>query len=450
MKFKFFLITGAIFLSTLIPLKSLHPEEPAASPVCDVKDFGATGNGMTKDTLAIQKAIDSCANAGGSVRLHDGVFLSGMIRLKSQMRFVIEPTATLKGTQDDSDYPDTSPQTDNTQLKTCRKALLYAEGTHDLIIEGGGTVDGNGNVKKWIGTSVPERKRPMPVYIALSSKVTIQDLQVKNAAMWSVVGLETDDLTIRNVKVLSALSGNRDGIDIVDCHRVLIEDCQVTSEDDAICLKSGTRLGVVDVLVRNSQVLQSTTSNGIKFGTASTGEFRNITFENITIENVDKAAIAVESVDGADISNIIFRNIEFHKVGSALFVLLGKRGNPPKMGSINGLTFENITGDQIQRTWGSAISGVFLRPAWYAPRSLRYAPKNLFFRNVHITSGVGLNYIPDKPPEYEGQYPDPDLWGNLPASGFYFRHVDNVIFDDVSIEKSADDIRAAIVKEDVN
>ncbi len=423
----------------------------AAPPVCDVMDFKAKGDGVTKDTRAIQSAIDACTGTGGSVRLHDGVFLSGMIRLKSRMKLVIEPSATLKGTQDDQDYPDTQPNTDNTQLKTCRKALVYAERASELVIEGGGTIDGNGNIKKWIGTSVPEQKRPMPIYITQSSKVTIENIKVKNAAMWSIVNLETDDLIIRNVKIHSTLSGNRDGIDLVDCHRVLIEDSEITSEDDAICLKSGTARGVEDVVVRNSKVLKSTTSNGIKFGTASVGKFKNIIFDAMTIENVDKAAIAVESVDGADISNIVFRNIQFHNAGSAIFVLLGKRGNPPKVGTIDEIVFENITGDQMQHTWGSAISGVKLRPAWYAPRSLRYAPKNLVFRNIHIvTLGEqdGLSERPS-PPEYDGQYPDPDLWGDLPASGFYFRHVDQVSLENVLIEASPDDARPVIVKEDV-
>src|SRR5271170_7521044 len=80
--------------------------------VYDVKAFGAKGDGVTLDTRALQAAIDSCTRTGGKVRLHDGVFLSGMITLGSNVRLTIEASATLKGTQDDAAYPDTDPKTD--------------------------------------------------------------------------------------------------------------------------------------------------------------------------------------------------------------------------------------------------------------------------------------------------------------------------------------------------
>ena len=94
----------------------------------------------------------------------------------------------------------------------------------------------------------PEATRPMALYTALSSRVTIQNITMKNAAMWGIVNLEADNLTIRNVVIDSPLSGNRDGIDVVDCHHVLIEKVTITSEDDSICIKSGSRHGVDDVL----------------------------------------------------------------------------------------------------------------------------------------------------------------------------------------------------------
>src|SRR4051794_12906085 len=84
---------------------SLAAHADPSPHVCDVKAYGAQGDGIARDTAAIQAAIDACAGTGGSVVLKGGTFLSGMIRLKSGMKFRVEAGASLKGTQDDADYP---------------------------------------------------------------------------------------------------------------------------------------------------------------------------------------------------------------------------------------------------------------------------------------------------------------------------------------------------------
>jgi polygalacturonase len=428
---------------SLLP-RSAWAEDPAAATrdsggACDARAFGAKGDGKTKDTGSIQAAIDACARTGGVVSLRDGVFLSGMIVLKTGIVLRIEPSATLKGSQDDADYPDTNPPTRNSQLSNCRKALVYAEHADHIAIEGGGTIDGSGDNPRWNGK---ENTRPMAIFIALSDDVAIHDISVKNSGMWSVVNMETDNLVIRKLDVRSPFGPTRDGIDIVDCHHVLVEDSQIFSEDDAICLKSGSARGVYDVTVRNCRVLQSSVANGLKLGTASTGSFRKVLFEDISIENVDKAAMAVESVDGADIDDVRFVNIKFHRAGSAIFVLLGRRGSPAKVGSIQNISFMNVDGD-TRHAWGSAISGTDLDGTTYSPR-------NLAFDNVHVNAQGGLKAVPAGPAEYHGQYPDPNLWGDLPAFGYYLRHVDGASFRDSTIEARPGDAREAIVRVDVS
>ncbi len=120
---------------------------------CDARAFGAKGDGVTKDTAALQAAIDACADVGGEVHLQKGTFLSGMLRLKSNMIFHVHGGATLRGSLDDADYPDTTPATNNSQLHNCKKTLLYAEGVHDLHLTGTGIIDGHGDAAKWHGSS---------------------------------------------------------------------------------------------------------------------------------------------------------------------------------------------------------------------------------------------------------------------------------------------------------
>jgi glycosyl hydrolase family 28 len=428
---------------------AMGPADLLPPPTCDVRSFGAKGDGTTKDTHAIQAAIDACAGTSGTVLLQGGTFLSGMVTLKSDLVFHVDATATLLGTQDDADYPSTNPPTNNTQLKNCRKTLVYAESAKNIRIEGGGTINGNGNTPKWIGPSSlhPEATRPMVIYTALCTNVTIQNLTIKDAAMWGVVNLEADTLAIKNLNIDTPLSGNRDGIDVVDCHHVTIDSSTIRSEDDSICIKSGSRFGVDDVTVKNCHIKQSIVANALKFGTASYGSFKNVIFQDIVVDQADKAAMAVEAVDGADIANITFQRITFHQVGTPIFILLGDRGTTPagdvhKIGTIDGVSFQDVTGDNMKYNWSSPISGL-------AAGGAVYKIKHLTFHNVHITNKGGLGAVPADPPEYAGQYPDPNLWGNMPAFGYFIRHADGVAFSGCVTDVTPADARKAIEQRDV-
>jgi polygalacturonase len=282
----------------------------------------------------------------------------------------------------------------------------------------------------------------MGIFVTLSTDLTIENINLKDLGMWGLVSFETNHVIIRNVNIHSPYGPTRDGIDIVDGHHVLIDNCTVYSEDDSICLKSGSAKGVYDVTVQNSHVVQSSVANALKLGTATTGYFKKILFENIKIDGADKAALAVESLDGAAVNGVTFKNIQFKNAGSAIFVLLGKRGNPPQVGSIQNLVFENVQG-HTKHTWGSAISGTTIA-------GTTYSPQNLSFKNVHVTADVGIETQPSDPPEYQGQYPDPNLWGDLPSYGFYFRHVKGMSLVSSGVTTSTGDVRKSLVQEDVH
>ena len=408
---------------------------------CDVRDYGAVGDGVTKDTVAIQAAVDACAGHGGEVHLRAGTYLSGMVELRSAMIFHVHGDATLLGSTDDADYPDTDPPTDNTQLENCKKALLYAEGASDLHVTGTGVIDGQGQLDKWQGSSedVPEATRPMAMFFVQGNGVSIENVTVKNAAMWGVVDMETDNLTIRDITVDSTHGSTRDGIDIVDCHHVLVDGVTVSSEDDSICLKSGAARGIDDVVVQHSHVLTSGVANALKIGTASYGPVTNVTFDDIEIDHADKAAMAVESVDGSAIENVSFEHITFHDVGTPLFVLIGDRALRPehtsrRIGSIDGVHFDDVTGDDLRHGWGSIISGL-------EKNGVTYPVNDVTFHGVSFAARGGATSVPADPPEYAGEYPDPNLWGTTPASGIFVRHATGVGFDQSAITLAMPDVR---------
>jgi hypothetical protein len=263
-----------------------------------------------------------------------------------------------------------------------------------------------------------------------------------DAAMWTVVPMQSDFLTISNITINDdGLNGNRDGIDPVDCWHVTIDDCTINSGDDSICLKSGNSRGVKDVLVKNCTITKSQ-SNGIKFGTASKGPFTNLTFQDCTVLNTAHSAMAVESVDGAAISDVTFQRINFSSCQNAIFITLGSRSGAA-VGSINGITFRDIIGSGMTDTRGCPISGCFTN-------GLTYRVKNILFDRVNISYAGGLNSIPSNPPEYAGQYPENTMWGNLPAYGYFIRHATNVTFTNCFASAALPDARPWIVSDDVS
>jgi hypothetical protein len=273
----------------------------------DVDTFGAVGDGVTKNTAAIQSAINACP-PGGFVWLHNGTFLSGTLFLTNNMTLYIDPSATLLGSGSTNDYPILNPPANNSQQVNCDMALVYAQSCTNVTVTGGGTINGNGRTNF---TSGVEATRPISVWTVLCHQVNLQSFNIVDAAMWTMVNMQSDNLTISNVTVNDdGLGGNRDGCDVVDCWNVLIENCTIDSGDDSICLKSGNSRGVNDVLVQNCTITKSQ-SNGLKLGTASTGRFTNITFQNCTVMNTAHSAMAVESVDGGAISDVTFQGINF-------------------------------------------------------------------------------------------------------------------------------------------
>jgi hypothetical protein len=113
----------------------------AAGKVCDVKKYGAKGDGASKDTVAIQKAIDECSagKGGGTVVLEAGTYVSAPILLKSNMTLELKKGATLLGSPDHEDYPEIQ------EFRALgHQALVSAVNAENVAIKGEGVIDGNG------------------------------------------------------------------------------------------------------------------------------------------------------------------------------------------------------------------------------------------------------------------------------------------------------------------
>ena len=406
----------------------------------DASDFGAVGDGSTMNTKALQSAIDACAKrGGGTVRIPAGRFLSGTLFVKSGVHLQLDAGAVLLGSPRLDDYP-VMPGgfRGYTDIYT-DKSLLYAENAENIGIGGAGCIDGQG--KSFKG---PYKVRPYLMRFVSCRGIKMRDVTIRNSPMWVQHYLNCEDVHIHGITVNSHVNENNDGIDIDCCRRVRISDCDISSGDDAIVLKSTADVVCRDVAISNC-VLSSDCS-AFKLGTESNGGFENIAFSNCAIYDTRLAAIALEMVDGGRLDGVSVSNIVMNRVGAPIFLRLGNRARPfqeggpaPGMG-----TFRNVQITNIQAVGagqrGCAISGI---PG--------HRIEDVTIENIRIEFEGGGSAEDAKRiiPEYPARYPEYSMFGQLPAYGFYVRHARGVRFRNLNLTSVKPDARPAIVKDDV-
>ncbi|MEO8534521.1 MAG: glycosyl hydrolase family 28 protein [Flavobacterium sp.] len=436
-----------------------------------VTTFGAVADGKTLNTKAIQKAIDAAnKNKGGRVVFSKGKFLSGSIILKSGVELFFEEGAILLGSTNPDDYP---------KLEGIR-ALILANASKNISITGKGIIDGQGRelalaVDSLHHTGVKidpnynyRRLRPADgrgklISFVKCDSITMKQITLKNSPGWVQCFVQSSNIVIDAIKVDSRAYWNNDGIDIDGCENVRITNCDVNSADDGICLKSETPgLQNNNIYIGNCTIRSS--ANAVKFGTGSYGSFKNVTVENIQVFDTFRSAIAIESVDGAEIENIKVSNITAVNTGNAILIRLGHR-NGDKPGYIKNVSIKNVKAqipfgrpdidydlrgpevDYFHNPFPASIAGI---PG--------YAIENVTLENIEITypgrASKGMAYLPlsrlkDVLENIKG-YPEFTMFGELPSWGFYVRHASGIEMKNIKLILEKEDFRPAFVFDDVN
>lgn len=473
---------------------------PAFSKDFSVRNQGATGNGTTLDTTAIQKTIDAAGAAGGGrVILPAGTYRSGSIRLRDKIELHLMEGAVLLGSDKLTDY-----QRGNWP------ALILADRVSNIAITGKGTLNGNspelvkefdrikasGNALDFVPWAKPngelifvgptgapssfnphqlheqgklmeqlygphprpyEYVRPQIIEMQNCKRVILRDITIRDAACWVQAYRSCEDMRFERVKVRSTKYWNNDGIDIVDCRRVKILDCDIDSADDALCLKSDPPgPGCEDITVERCKL--ASRASAIKFGTGSHHGFKRIHISDIEVRDTYRSVVAIQTVDGAVIDDVRVERVKATNTGNAFAIRLGHRTQSKPPGSISNIILRDFDVEipPLPENYHREIG----KDHNLIPASIVGLPghpvRGVHMSNIKIRYGgkadrnhaeVRLDQL-DSIPENEREYPEFTMWGELPAWAFYIRHAEDVTIENSTFTLADDDFRSAIVTDD--
>ncbi len=347
-------------IGSLISVRTLRAQPPAISQSnYNVLNYGAKGDGKTKDTMALRKAIDTCnRNGGGTVYFPPGNYLTGSLRLRSDVALYLDHGAAIIASTNDEDfdpYEDLGFDNDaDTETSFFHHSVIWGEDVENVAITGTGTIDANreksGDLK---GIALKRCKY-----------VTIRDVTVTRTPSYAISMLGTDYVNIDGVKVIDTLE---DAIVPDCCQNVRISNCFIESGDDCIVPKSSFSLGyrrsTENITVTNC--IMATRKRAFKLGTESSGGFKYITLSNCVMFKSPKmgpriSGIEILSVDGADIDGVTITNISMTGVrGAPIFLRLGNRGRDmktPTPGTLKNVVISNVIATDALRT--CAIVGI--------------------------------------------------------------------------------------------
>jgi polygalacturonase len=483
-------VAGAAIPAVSFAAQTGAPSTAPAPTIFSVRQYGAAGDGKTLDTDAVNRAIDTAAAAGGGLVLFPpGTYLCFSIRLKSSVHLHLEEGSTILAAESPLPGQTTGYNGgvyDAAEPKTAwdayqdyghnhwHNSLIWGEDLHDLSITGTGLIYGKGLS---FGANRAARGN-YPIYVAeqpgVGNKaialkncrnVLLRDFSILKGGHFGVLLTGVDNLTVDNLRI----DTDRDGIDIDCCQNVRVSNCTVNSPwDDGICPKSSYALGYAratrNVTITNcfvtgcyqlGAVLDGTWkkfppaprpygTGRIKCGTESNGGFINITISNCVFEGC--LGYALESVDGALLEDITITNTTMRDLASGpLFLRLGARLRGPKestqVGTLKRILISNLDCHNAPMRVSSILSGI----PGYSIEDLKLS--NIY---VEIAGGATADMGQIVPPEHEDGYPEPSMFGPMPASGFFLRHVRNLEMSHVEIANATPDARPAFYLADVD
>jgi len=333
------------------------PPDKVPADAIDAVSLGAIGDGKADNTAILQQAIDTLPE-GGTIVLPAGHFRSGTLHLRSAMRLHLDAGALLQALDDHESI---------TPIPGATSYIGFLLGTdlENVSITGPGTIDGNGYVvRRAYEAALQIRKQPgRLLFLRDCRNITVRDITLRDSYSWNVQFLRTDHVTVEGIQILSDVRlSNHDGIDVVGCSHVRVEDAFLFCEDDGITPKASEDREVSEDHLYRNLVIWAHKANGIRIGSESACRLmRDFRFENIDILN-GANGIRLDTIEGAVYEDMTFRNIRIEDLlqhyddrhernrerrmiesqSHALVLYVDRTKESRPLGGIRHLTFEGL------------------------------------------------------------------------------------------------------------
>ena len=236
-----------------------------------INEFGILANTDKILTEKIQSAIDECSENGKTLVFTEGTYKTGTLFFKDNTKIQLEKGAVISGSTSMDDYPDTEASFVDAVGQLRGKTLILAHKAENIEVFGEGEING-------CGESFDDIRRPFLFRIINSKNVKLDGVKLSNSAAWCLHINDSEHVDVKNITINSYVNENNDGIDIDASKYVNIENCDIVSGDDAICLKTTTLNSCEHISVKNCRV--KTGWGGIKIGTESVGDIAHVRIEN--------------------------------------------------------------------------------------------------------------------------------------------------------------------------
>jgi polygalacturonase len=409
----------------------------------NVRDYGATGDGSTNDTPAINAAINAANSAGGGVV----VFPSGnyksknSIHMKSNVTLQLDAGSTILGSSADTyDAAESNPYDAYQDYghSHFHDAMIWGDGLTNIGFTGSGTIDGAGNL---ITGNPGAGEADKIISLTRCDGLTLSGITLKRGGHFAALTNGCNHITSDHLTI--ATSGDRDGWNVISAQYVTITNITDAANDDALVFKSDWALGQT---LPNGHVTVDTANlsavccNALMFGSETCGNFTDYQLSNITITGAGKSGLGMVSMDGANISDVHYRNVTMSGTKSPIMQKIGTRkrcGGSPGVGHISNITYDNVTGSYTG-------SGSFSPTIWGEAGSNQIT--NVTFNNVNLEVPGGSAAISTAVPSNNPNDYNPNSIGTRPSFGWYVHNASNIHFTGNSqVHFRTNDDRPAVI-----
>jgi polygalacturonase len=370
----------------------------------NVRDFGATGDGKTFDTAAIQKAFDACSASGGTVEFPGGTYLSKPLTLRSKTTVKLDAGATLQASTNQNDFM----KTPGDWLKAKPGdfiPFISGKDLKDIRFTGAGVIDGGGAA--WWDEAEKARQikpgytlpRPNLIVIEQTSNLLVENITLQNSPKFHLVPADCTDVIISNTTILAPEhAANTDAID-PSGRRMLITKCRFDVGDDNIAIKAGKKIPGYEFQSEDITVTDCTFlhGHGMSIGSETVGGVRNITVKNCTFENTENGIRIKSDVRrGGIVENVSYSDITMSNVMPAITFTCSynnnSAGDPSRSQTVqpDSMSPTNLSIPVFRNIHVSNLKATSLKSAGVILGLPDNCISNVILENVQISAPKGL------------------------------------------------------------